>query len=141
MPRSHEWCANHITQRHAAPRHADLRRAEPRHTTPHHAYRLYAAFGLHLHLHFHLNPHIYSTPPPLHQAAFLDIPLDAELRAITNEKASYKYMSAHASQFDDHFVFDSTKKRIRRSLRTKDCSKAVLLRDKILADLGMGVSA
>ncbi|MFL2480891.1 MAG: hypothetical protein ACJ0K4_15210 [Verrucomicrobiales bacterium] len=36
---------------------------------------------------------------------------------------------------------DSTKKRIRRSLRTKDCSKAVLLRDKILADLGMGVSA
>ena len=41
--------------------------------------------------------------------------MDAELRAITNEKASFKYMSAHGSQFDDHFVFNATKKRMGRA--------------------------
>ena len=48
-------------------------------------------------------------------ADFMGITMDAELRAITNEMSSFKYMSTHASQFDDHFVFNAGKKRMGRA--------------------------
>ncbi len=37
-------------------------------------------------------------------ADFMHIPLTAELEGIVLEKASFRYMREHASQFDDHFV-------------------------------------
>ena len=36
------------------------------------------------------------------------------LLAVTLEQSSYRYMQKHASQFDDHFVFEATKERMGR---------------------------
>jgi len=45
-------------------------------------------------------------------AKFMDIALDAELRATTLKLASFEWMSAHDKQFDDHFVRDAVRDRM-----------------------------
>lgn len=42
-------------------------------------------------------------------AEFMEVKLDQDLEDITYNNSTYKFMSAHASQFDDHFVFNSVK--------------------------------
>ena len=45
-------------------------------------------------------------------AAFMDISLDADLRATTLKLASFEWMSTHGNQFDDHFVRNHVRDRI-----------------------------
>ena len=45
-------------------------------------------------------------------ASFMNIELDAELRAITLEHASFAFMKARSTQFDEHLVFNKCKGRM-----------------------------
>lgn len=58
-------------------------------------------------------------------AAFMDIELDDELRAITLEQASFSFMKARSSQFDEHLVFNKCKKRMGLSAAVQNQAEKV----------------
>jgi hypothetical protein len=45
-------------------------------------------------------------------AEFMEIELDDELRAVTLEQASFSFMKARSTQFDEHIVFNKCKTRM-----------------------------
>lgn len=55
-------------------------------------------------------------------AGFMCIELDDELRAVTMEQASFSFMKARSSQFDEHLVFHKCKERM--GLKATDESRA-----------------